>query len=300
MKQQLTGTLGLLLLLGSIWGLTPSVSKVAIGGGVQPFAYGFWLALLPGLLLVFVNRLRGKSMDFANPRRLLFYLVSGTLGVALPNLNFYLVIGHIPSGVMAVIITLATLFTYGLALLLKMERFDAKRGLGLLLGFLGIAVLLLPKSSLPDPEMAPWALLAVGTPLCYSLSAIVNSRFRPKDSDSLVLASGMLLGSMVLTAPLTLVLEGLYIPGPALAARDLAMGAHLFLTCFTYWLYFALLGLAGPVYVSQLGYVVTLTGIGWGWVFFGEQLSPLVWLAVALVFAGLALVNLRQRAAAKT
>ena len=44
--------------------------------------------------------------------------------------------------------------------------------------------------------------------------------------------------------------------------------------------------------------VVTLTGIGWGVVLFGERHSPWVWGAAGLIFTGLALVNLRRTASA--
>jgi drug/metabolite transporter (DMT)-like permease len=41
---------------------------------------------------------------------------------------------------------------------------------------------------------------------------------------------------------------------------------------------------------------VTLTGIAWGVVLFGEHHSPWVWGAAILIFTGLALVNLRRNA----
>jgi hypothetical protein len=41
----------LLLVLGTLWCGTFTLSKIAIGGGVPPLGYAFWQALGPALLL---------------------------------------------------------------------------------------------------------------------------------------------------------------------------------------------------------------------------------------------------------
>jgi len=60
-------------------------------------------------------------------------------------------------------------------------------------------------------------------------------------------------------------------------------------------LYFRSLAAHGGVITSQTGYVVTLTGIAWGWMLFGERPGWLTIPAAALVFSGLALVTLPAR-----
>jgi drug/metabolite transporter (DMT)-like permease len=49
-----------------------------------------------------------------------------------------------------------------------------------------------------------------------------------------------------------------------------------------------------------VGHVVTLTGILRGMLFFGERLDPAIWLATAVLLAGIALVNLGGNGARKT
>ncbi len=60
-------------------------------------------------------------------------------------------------------------------------------------------------------------------------------------------------------------------------------------------LYFRSLAAHGGVITSQAGYVVTLAGIAWGSVLFGERPGWLTIPTAALVFAGLALVTLPGR-----
>ena len=67
----------------------------------------------------------------------------------------------------------------------------------------------------------------------------------------------------------------------------------------TYILYYTVIKIAGAVYLAQVGYIVTLTGVGWGAWFFGERPSIWLWASVVLVFAGVALVNFSRGRAKK-
>ena len=49
------------------------------------------------------------------------------------------------------------------------------------------------------------------------------------------------------------------------------------------------------MFLSQVAYVVTVAGIGWGMLAFGERLNAWIGVAVLLIFAGVALVNSRRR-----
>ena len=56
---------------------------------------------------------------------------------------------------------------------------------------------------------------------------------------------------------------------------------------------FELIRLSGPTYASQITYIVTLTGVMFGIVMFGEVHSVWVWGATVMVLVGVGLVNLR-------
>ena len=57
---------------------------------------------------------------------------------------------------------------------------------------------------------------------------------------------------------------------------------------------FEIIRLAGPVFFAQVAYLVTASGVLWGMALFGERHSGLIWLALALMLAGIALVNPRS------
>jgi drug/metabolite transporter (DMT)-like permease len=284
----------LLLVLGTLWGGTFTLSKIAIGGGVPPLGYAFWQALGPALLLLLVCALRRVRLGLSR-RHVLFYVLAGLLGITIPNINFFFVIGHIPAGIMAVVVATAPMLTYGFALVIGEERFGRRRAVGIGLGLAGALCLLLPRASLPDPAMLGWVVLGFLTPAFYAANSLYSARRRPPGGDSLGLACGMMFGASLFQTAAMLATGSFYPLWPPFGPPDWALIGQILISAVAYILFFEVLRLAGAVFFSQVGYIVTLTGLGWGMVAFGERHSGWLYLATGLIFAGLALVNLRRR-----
>jgi drug/metabolite transporter (DMT)-like permease len=69
------------------------------------------------------------------------------------------------------------------------------------------------------------------------------------------------------------------------------MGA---ISAVAYGLFIYLISTAGPVFASQTAYMVTLFGVIWGMVIFGERHSVWIWLSLIAMLIGLALVTPRR------
>ncbi|MFQ5786257.1 MAG: EamA/RhaT family transporter, partial [Alphaproteobacteria bacterium] len=110
--------------------------------------------------------------------------------------------------------------------------------------------------------------------------------------------AGMLMSAVALAAPLAVFSGGTYMIGAPWNAVDVAVLGLPTITGIAHIILFELIRVAGPVFFSQVGYLVTLAGVLWGMLLFGERHSPWIWAALALMFAGLALVNMRRGAAA--
>ncbi|MBE9554986.1 MAG: DMT family transporter [Proteobacteria bacterium] len=285
--------LGMILLLGSLWGLSFSFSKMAANGGVHAVAYTFWQGLAAGLIVAAICRLRRTRIPLGRVW-LRYYFTIGLTGIALPNVNLVAAIAHLPAGVMVLTIPFVPLITYGIAIGLKMERFTPLRFAGVLCGLAGVALIVLPKASLPDPAAAPWFLLALATPALYATTNVLAARLRPPDARSLPLAGGMLLAAATLLTPVVFAMDVLYLPSLPMGEAEIGMLGQIAVSSVAYLIFFEVLRMAGPVFMSFTGYIVTLTGIAWGVVLFGESHSPWVWGAACLIFTGLALVNLRR------
>lgn len=289
--------IAIVLVLGTFWGLALSVAKTASQAGVPPIGYAFWQSTGAGLVLLAIGWARGRPPPI-DRRTLRYGLFMGAIGMAIPNAVSFTVLTQVPAGAMAVVINMVPLIAYGLALAVRDETFQPRRLAGVLVGLCGALLLVLPGTSLPEPSMALWLLLGMLTPTLYAVSVIGGARWRPEGVPSLALATGMLLSAGAVLLPVVAATGTFYLPDPAnLHVGDLALAGQIAITSTMFFLYFELLRLGGPIMASLVGYTVTLAGIVWGMILFGERHSAFLWLAVALIFAGLALVQGGRRKA---
>ncbi len=291
--------LALLLVLGCLWSLAPSAAKFAAIHGIAPLSMVFWQTAIAGTILLLICLLRGQRIGI-DRRTLFYYLVMGWVGILLPNLNMVVVLRDIDAGLMSVMIITSPVITYVLALGARMERFIALRAAGIVLGFAGATVLVLPRGSLPAPDLLPVALLAFVTPALWAVGNIFAELARPADGKPYALAMGTMYAAAAGALVGALATDGVYPLWRGTAAVDAVIVGYGVVTALTFTLFYVVVTLAGAVYLAQVGFITTLTGLGWAALFFGERPGVWLWLAMALIFAGVAMVNFgkpRERAA---
>lgn len=282
------GALLLLGTLGTLWGLTPAVGKLAVAGGIGPVTYALFYAGFAAVMLCGVVAAQRGPMP-AHPRALGFYLGSGLIGFATPGTLTFVALQHLPAGLLAMVLPTAPLLTFLLAAATGLERATVRRGLGVLLALAGTALALAPGAALPQGGSLFWAAVAVLVPCCYALSNLFAVRFRPAGAPPLALAAGTTAAAALWLIPAAALFGQFRLPGLD-TATALAAGQGL-LVATAYQIYFRLLTRQGGVFVSHVGYLIVLTGLFWGWVFFAEVPGPLVVPAAALIFVGLALAT---------
>ena len=280
-----------LLLLGSIWGATPTFVKHLGGLGWPPMLIAAWAGLGSAAILLAICGLRGIVVPFSSAH-LRHYAVSGLFGMALANLVGFTALQHVPAGFFSLLVPLSPMLTVLGAAILGMERATRRRVLGTALGLAGVLLAMSPGAALPDPAMLPWALLAALTPACYAASNLLAVRLAPQGTPPLALAAGTLAAGGLQAAVFAL-LAG-QVQAPPVSGVPVGL-LQVSATAAAFLLYFRSLAAHGGVVTSQTGYVVTITGIAWGWMLFGERPGWLTIPAAALVFAGLALVTLPGR-----
>lgn len=280
----------MLLSVGIIWGGTFALARTGGEGGIPLLGYSFWFHFGGGaglLVLALVQRSR-----IAPSGSLVLYTVVGGLSVnAIPSFVMFAAVRHVPTGIMAVIITLGPVITYAASLAMRYERFAVTRALGTLAGLGGVALILLPRASLPDPAMIGWVLLGLLCPILHGVGSIYVARARPAGLDSWLVGALFQLTSAAVALPIALVSGQFHIPFTASAVAEAALWIHAVTAMITQFLMYEILRLAGAVFLSQVAYVVTVAGIFWGWLLFGEQLSAWIWLAAAVILAGVVLVT---------
>lgn len=291
--QRLALAIAYMMIMGAIWGLQISLAKLGAHSGIAPAAWTFFVNAVGAPVLLAIAAWRGTSPT-ALLRHSRYALIAGATAIALPNTLVVLVMSHIPAGLAAVLNTTSPLMTYAIALMFGMARVERLRVAGLAFGVAGTLMVLGPRASLPDPAMASWVAICLLVPFSYASSNIYIARQRPAGIDSIALAGAMQAGSFVCLLPVAL-LQGLYLPLPPASPGDWALLAHASFSWIGALLFFEVMRLAGPVFFSQTGFLVTLWGVFWGWIIFDEAHSTWVWAAMLSIFFGLALVTRASR-----
>lgn len=284
-----------LLAMGAIWGLGFALAKLASEHGAHPVGLILWETLGSGALLLVICALLGRF-----PRRqwsyLRYYLVNGLLGFTIPGPILFWISPHLPVAVLTLMIPMAPLLTYVLILLFRTERFDPWRALGVLLGFVGIGLVVLPEGSLPEPGLVGWVLLGLAASCFYALQNVYIAMRSPPGADTLTQTTGMLILGGLTALPLAAGMDGFLLPAFPMTVAVKAASVMLLINAAMMLIFVWAVRSIGAVFASQTANVIVLAGVFWGWVIFDEVLTPWVWGAILAMAAGVALVTLRRAA----
>ncbi len=281
----------LLLVLGALWGGNPSFSKALAIAGLSPFSVVFWQAFGAGVLLLLVCLIRRTPMKFGT-KHLVYFVFMGVVGIDVSYVVLVFTVERLSASYVSVLILFSPMLTYVIALLLRMEKMVMIRAVGIVVGLAGAGVLVIPAGSLPAPDLLPIALLAFITPLGYAAANVFAEFGRPADTDNVVLAMGTMFAA-ALGALIAGVIDGSFYPAwESFGHIETVLTFFALTTAVAFLIFYIIIMLAGAVYLGQVGYLATLFGVLWGVLFFGEEPSAWLWLAVVLVAAGVALVNM--------
>lgn len=289
--------LAILLAIGTCWGATIPLAKIAVSTGHRPIGLIFWQLVITGLAMVLAAVMRGTRLP-VDRRTLSQFLAVALLGTLLPNSFSFLAVSHVPAGIVAIIIAMVPMFALVMALGLRLERFSSIRMAGVMLGGLAVVLLIGPQASLPDPAKAIFVLVALGAPFFYAAEANYLAVRPPIGLDPVATLLGASLVGAVIAGPIA-VASGSFIDlTRPWGAAEWALLASSLLHAIAYTGYVWLVGVAGPVFSSQVAYVVTVSGVLVSAFALGEDYSGWVWAALAAMIGGLALVQPRREPAA--
>jgi len=282
----------ILIASGVIYGSSFSFMKIAVSGGGSPLGMVFWFAILATAVLAVELVITGKFWTL-KMRLLGFCLPWGILSVVFPNFLFFYAAQQIPASIIAMGIALVPILTLACAVLLKREKLTLRRSAGIGFGAVGVMMVLLPKTSLPEPDDAFFVLMAFIGAACYAAEHIYIEARAPDNIGIDRLLFLMFSSVSILLLPLVLVTDNFFVPHWPLGVPEGAMIAVATITLLDYFFITLLILLAGPVFTSQAAYIVTLAGILWGTTIFHESHSPWIWAAICALMLGLTLIRPR-------
>ena len=295
-RRQIVFYTAFLAVLGAGWGFTQPLTKIAVSTGYQHFGLVFWQMVIGAVFMTVINGVRRKPVPFGL-RYLRLYLIIAIIGTVLPNSASYQAAVWLPSGVLSLLLSLVPMFAFPVALAMGLDHFSYRRIGGLGCGLAGVLLLVAPGTDLSMDLPVFWILIGLIAGLCYAFEGNIIAKWGTLDLDAFQVLQGASLVGATLLLPVT-VMTGQFID-PALP-WDIPQGALVvsaLVHVVVYAGYMWLVGKAGSVFAVQVSYLVTGFGLIWAKIILSETYAPTLWLALAMMFAGLYLVQPRPKAA---
>ena len=288
-------SVALLFLTGVLYGLSYSLTGVSIANGVPFTSFVLWMGMGGAAVSLLLALINGKPPPLSRAH-ISSYAVAGISGYGVPFLTVGFVSGKgVPAGIISMLVVLSPILTYVGAVVFRLERIWWPRVLGFAVGIVGVALLVVPETSLPSRDLVPWILLALLLPLGYTTTSLATAIMRPPATDSLHFAFGFFFfGSLPILAAVAATDGWWWFEGP-MDAGDWALITAIFVQALGIYLFVELIRFLGPVFFSTVNFIVALSGIGWGILFFSESHSHWVWLALLCLMLGVFFVILRRR-----
>jgi len=281
--------IGLLVLLGVVWGIAYIFIRQGIVLGASPLLYAAArYALSAGAFAAIAlarreTRPRGRDLAISAS-------VGGVLVIGLYGGFLYWGEQYTSGGFASVLSTTTPILTVVLAYgLLPRERFGPLSLIGIGVGFVGAVVLVLPSLLSGPVGQGVGPLFVVGAFVTAALGQILLRRFGGgrqglwQIGAQFAVAAALLgVAAAVLPVPEALPLTGaIAIDLAALVVLSSVVG---------YFTYFALHHRIGPVRANAVTYLIPLVGVGVGSGFYGEAITVWEVIGFLIVLLGMTLV----------
>jgi len=279
----------LLLILGTIWGSSYLFIKVIVAE-VPAFTLVAGRLTLAAIIMWGILRARGLSLPRSR-RMWRAYAVLGVLGAAVPYSLISWGEQYIPSGLAALLQSTTPIFTVILAhFLTDDERITVPKIIGVVVGFVGVGILMLPDLRQGLQANLLGQLAIVGSSLCYALTAIyIRSRLRGQPA--LVSATGQLAMGMVYMLPASLLIDRPLGLSPSLPVLASWIVLTVLGTVVAYVIYFTLIERSSATFTTMVTYIIPINGLILGALVLNESLDMTTLGSLALILLGVLLVR---------
>ena len=288
-----------LILLVVIWGSTFAGLRVGVET-ISPawlvtgrmLSGAFFLAVWLVIKGALDGRTRAHEGVKVTAKAIGWFAFIGVFATAIPFVMYAHAAESTGSAVMAICNGGTPFATVLLAHFLTSEKLTLRRMIGVLMGFAGLVVLVLPEFGIEGGGSLVGILLAIFGAWLYAVGNVATRmapRIEPAMSSLILIGSG---GIVTLIFALAIEPFPTHASGASITAM-IVLG--LLPTAFAMFVYVWLIQRAGPVFVSFTTYMSPLWATGLGVLFLGEPLHWSMVGALGLILAGVAVANARRR-----
>jgi len=281
-------------LVGIIWGTSFLWIRIAVRE-ISPLMLVSFRTLFALLGLgAFLLAVRLARASWGQMRKKLWvFFVLGLINIVAPWLLISWAGQHIDSGLSSILNSTMPLFTIMISpFFVKDDRFTLKKAVGLLTGFIGVVILMLPNlgASWSNHLAAQGAVLLAA--LCYGSATV----FARKMATGLPPQTQAFLQFVMATTMMWAFTLGIERPlqFPRLPITWIALlWLGLLGSGLAYIIYFDLLPRIGPTRMSMVTYIMPLVAVLLGMIFLGERFHWGAIFGALLILSGISIVNLR-------
>lgn len=279
----------LLLLLGMLWGSSYLFIKVIVADvPVMTLVTGRLglSAIILWFLLVVTRRSVPRGWSLWKK-----YAVMGILNGTVPYVLISWGEQYIPSSLAALLQATMPLFTVLLAAVTASdEGLRPSKVAGVVLGFVGVGVLMLPDLRQGLQVSILGQLAIVASSLSYA-GAGIFARKQLRAQPPLASTAGQLTMGALFTLPLSLILDWPLSLSPSVAALASWLSLSILGTVVAYVIYYALIARTSATFVSTVTYIIPINGLALGALVLGEAITWSMVASSMLILLGVLLVR---------
>nr|WP_049907219.1 EamA family transporter [Halovivax asiaticus] len=279
----------LFLVLSVLWGL----SFPAISVGLDSLPPLFFAGLRYDVAAILLLAVAAIRIDGWVPTRRddLAAIAAGGCFLVAGNGLLFVAQQTVPSGIAAILQSLAPIVTALLAIVLLDEHLTRVGVVGVAIGFVGVGLVISPDPGALLAGDTAARLLVVGQVCSIALGGVLVQRFSPAIDRVALTGWSMAVGALVLHAASEVAGEHLVGEGTNPTAVGAVLYLGVFSTAVAFLIYFAILEKYGAFEVALVSYLVPVVATVAGVFVLGETIGPGAVAGFSLVALGFALLK---------
>lgn len=282
----------LFILLSVIWGSSFILMKIGLQNELSAYQVAALRMTSAGIVLLPFSV---RSFYAIPKEKWGFVLLSGLLGSFIPAFLFCIAETKIDSGLAGILNALTPLFTILIGIFFFQVAVNWLKILGIVIGFLGLALLPFAGGEDVSTSNVGYAFLIVLATICYGLNVNLVGRFLKQQSSlhivSLAFSFILVPGVIILIA--TGYFQTDFTTDNLLKGTGASVLLGIFGTALAGVLFYKLLQMAGPLFGSLVTYGMPFVAIGWA-IVFNEEVSIWQFGCLILILIGVYVVSFKK------
>ena len=282
----------LLVLLALIWGSAFFNIKIATYT-YDTFTLVFvrvFFATIPLVLWCFYKKI--KIMAFSKDWKI--YAIVGLVNISLPFLLIAYGTDKVQSYLSAILMSSTPLSGTILAhFFTSNEKFNLIKGIGVIIGFLGVAILFFDKIVISDSNLI-YALIILFASTLYVIGGIITLKFL-KNKGTENVTTSTVIWSLISLLPFCLYQEPWNNLNPSFESTLSLIYLGIFATGIAWMLRFHILITNGLVFQTQVAYLIPIFGVIFGYFLMDEIITWRVLISLIIIILSIYIVKKNNR-----